>query len=108
MADARALTDTMIECHGVKKAGGYYFTAHDSEKFFARSKDQFDGAQPSGNSIAARNLVRLWMKTGEEKYRVEAERTFQALAGSLKGYPQSLTALASALDLYLEATEKKK
>ncbi len=108
LADARALTDTMIEFHGVKKSGGYYFTAHDSEKFFARSKDQFDGAQPSGNSIAARNLVRLWSKTGDEKYRLEAERTFQALAGSLKGYPQSLTALASALDLYIEATEKKK
>jgi uncharacterized protein YyaL (SSP411 family) len=108
LADARALTDTMIAYHGDKKSGAYYFTANDAEKFFARSKDQFDGAQPAANSLAARNLVRLWIKTGEEKYRAEAERTFQALAGALKAYPAGLTALAFALDLYIDGTEKKK
>jgi uncharacterized protein YyaL (SSP411 family) len=102
LADARSLTDTMIEFHGDKKAGGYYFTANDAEKFFARGKDQFDGAQPAANSMAARNLVHLWIKTGDEKYRTEADRTFRALAGTLKAYPAGLTALASALDLYLE------
>jgi len=81
LADARALTDSMIEFHGDKKTGGYYFTAYDGEKFFARSKDQFDGAQPAANSIAARNLVRLWVATGEDKYRAEAERSFRAFAG---------------------------
>ena len=74
LAEARTLTDTMIEFHGVKKSGGYYFTANDGEKFFARSKDQFDGAQPAANSIAARNLVRLWTKTGEDKYRSRGSR----------------------------------
>ena len=34
--------------------------SNDHEKLFARGKDQYDGAQPSGNSVAARNLVRLW------------------------------------------------
>ncbi|MCI0379127.1 MAG: thioredoxin domain-containing protein [Gemmataceae bacterium] len=105
---SRELTDAMIQHHGDPKAGGYYFTAHDHEKLFARSKDQYDGAQPSGNSIAARNLVRLWAKTGEEKYRAEADRVFRAFAGSLKAYPSGLTGLAFALDLYLEAKENKK
>jgi uncharacterized protein YyaL (SSP411 family) len=108
LAEARALTDKMIAFHGDNKSGAYYFTAHDGEKFFARSKDQFDGAQPAANSLAARNLVRLWVKTGEEKYRAEAERTFRALAGPLKAYPAGLTALASALDLYIDAVAKKK
>lgn len=108
LADARALTDTMIQFHGDQKAGGYYFTAHDHEKFFARTKDQHDGVQPAGNSLAARNLVRLWAKTGDAKYRTEAERTFRALAGTLKAYPAGLCALAIALDLYIEETEKKK
>lgn len=105
---ARELTDTMIQFHGDKKAGGYYFTANDHEKLFARGKDQYDGAQPSGNSVAARNLVRLWIKTGDDKYRAEAERTFRAFAGSLKSYSAGLTAMASALDLYIEGTEKGK
>ena len=59
----------MIEFHGDKKRGGFFFTVHDHEKLFARSKDQYDGAQPSGNSVAARNLVRLWNKTGDDAYR---------------------------------------
>jgi uncharacterized protein len=105
--EARALTDTMTKFHGDEKAGGFYFTASDHEKLFARSKDQYDGAQPSGNSVAARNLVRLWSATGEDRYRKEAERTFRTFAGSLKSYGPGLVTMAQALDLYLDATEKQ-
>ena len=106
--EAQKLTDLMIQYHGDKDAGGFYYTANDSEKLFARAKDQYDGAQPSGNSVAARDLVRLWVKTGEEKYATEAERTFRALAVSLKNNPGSLAALADALALYLDAKGGKK
>jgi uncharacterized protein len=108
LTEAKALTDVMIQFHGDKDAGGFYYTASDSEKLFARAKDQYDGVQPSGNSIAARNLVRLWVITGEEKYAKEAERTIQSLAAPLKNSPGSLPALADALGLYLDAKEKKK
>jgi uncharacterized protein YyaL (SSP411 family) len=101
--EARSLTDTMIEQHGDRARGGFYFTAADHEKLFARTKDQYDGAQPSGNSLAARNLVRLWRATGEEAYRKEAERTFKTFAGGMKSYGPGLVTMAQALDLYLEA-----
>jgi uncharacterized protein YyaL (SSP411 family) len=106
--EAKSLTDVMIQYHADKDAGGFFYTANDAEKLFARAKDQYDGAQPSGNSVAARNLVRLWIKTGEEKYAKETERTFKALAAPLKSNPASLPALADALALYLDAKEKKK
>jgi uncharacterized protein YyaL (SSP411 family) len=105
--EARALTDTMIKYHGDPKAGGYYFTANDHEKLFARSKDQYDGAQPSGNSVAVRNLVRLWAATGDEHYRAEAEKNLKAFAGSLKAFPTSLTTMAQALDMYLDVQEAR-
>jgi uncharacterized protein YyaL (SSP411 family) len=105
--EARTLTDTMIKHHSDAKTGGYYFTANDHEKLFARSKDQYDGAQPSGNSMAVRNLVRLWAATGEERYRAEAEKDLQAFAGTLKGYPGSLTTMAQALDMYLDVKEAR-
>jgi uncharacterized protein YyaL (SSP411 family) len=105
--EARALTDTMVRLHGDDKAGGFYFTASDHEKLFARSKDQYDGAQPSGNSMAARNLVRLWIATSEERYRKEAERTFRTFAGSLKSYGPGLVTMAHALDLYLDKQAAK-
>ncbi len=105
--EAKALTDAMIQYHEDKDAGGFFATANDAEKLFARAKDQYDGAQPCGNSVAARNLVRLWIKTGEEKYAKEAERTFRALAAPLKENPAGLPARADALALYLDAKEKK-
>jgi uncharacterized protein YyaL (SSP411 family) len=100
---ARSLTDVMIRLHGDKKAGGYYFTANDHEKLFARSKDQYDGATPSGNSMALYNLVRLWKKTGEERYRAEAEKGFKTFAGTLKASPAALTTMLLALNSYLDA-----
>ncbi len=106
--EAKALTDLMIQFHGDKKHGGFFYTSKDHEKLFARSKEQFDGAQPASNSIAARNLVRLWMKTGEERYAQLAEKTFKALAIPLKTNPGNLTALADALGMYLEAKDAKK
>jgi uncharacterized protein len=92
----------MLEFHGDKKTGGYYYTAHDHEKFFARSKDQHDGVQPCGNSQATRNLVRLAKLTGDAKYEQEAERTFKFFAGAMKAYGPGLVTMAQALDVYVE------
>jgi uncharacterized protein YyaL (SSP411 family) len=107
--EATALTDTMVKLHNDRTAGGFFYTSNDHEKLFARAKDQHDGAEPSGNSVAARNLVRLAAKTGNERYSSLAERSFKALAGSLKSNPTGLTALAEALADFLDAqkTEKK-
>ena len=69
LVEARALTDTMVKYHADPDGGGFFYTANDAEKLFARAKDQYDGAHPSGNSVAARGLVRLWQKTGEDRYR---------------------------------------
>jgi uncharacterized protein YyaL (SSP411 family) len=106
--EAKGLTEVMIKHHMDEKTGGFYYTSHDHEELFARAKDQYDGAQPSGNSVAARNFVRLWQKTGEEKYAQLAEKTFKALAGTMKSNPSSVTAMVEALALHLDAKEKKK
>jgi uncharacterized protein YyaL (SSP411 family) len=103
------LTDTMIEHHGNKKTAGYYYTAHDAEKFFARSKDQYDGVQPSGNSQALQNLVRLAKLTGDVRYDKEAERNFKFFAGTLSNNGGSLAAMIQALDAWVDRrpVEKK-
>jgi uncharacterized protein YyaL (SSP411 family) len=104
--EARALTETMVKFHGDSK-GGFFYTSSDHEKLFARAKDQYDGAWPSGNSMAASNLVRLWIKTGDAKYDRLAQKTFKSLSPTLKTDPTHLTALADALALWLEKKEKK-
>ncbi len=102
LEEAQQLTDTMIRHFGDEK-GGFFYTSDDHEKFFARAKDQYDGAQPSGNSMAARNLLRLWQLTGKATYRLQAEKTFQVLAPTVQAAPSSLTTLAEAMNLWLEA-----
>jgi uncharacterized protein YyaL (SSP411 family) len=105
---ARELTDVMVKYHHDKENGGFFYTSSDHEKLFARAKDQHDGVQPSGNSQAALNLVRLWQKTGEERYERLAERTIRSLAAPLKNQPGGLPAMADALALYLEVQKEKK
>jgi uncharacterized protein YyaL (SSP411 family) len=104
---AREVTDTMVQWHADKEAGGFFYTSTDHEKLFARMKDQYDSAQPSGNSVAARNLVRLWKKTGDTHYRDLAEKTLKSFAASLKSNPTGLTAMAGALALLLDSQEVK-
>jgi uncharacterized protein YyaL (SSP411 family) len=102
LAEAKALADTMVHWHGDAERGGFYSTSHDHEKLFARAKDQFDGAQPSGNSVALRDLVRLAKLTRDNRYHDLAEKGFRAFAGPLRSNPSSLTAMVAALALDLE------
>jgi uncharacterized protein YyaL (SSP411 family) len=114
--EARRLTDTMLEYHSdryragffhqERERGGLFYTANDQEKLFARAKDQFDGAQPSGNSMAVRNLVRLARKTGDMRYRALARLHLKAFAGTLKSSPGSMTTMVEALAMYLGAKKR--
>jgi hypothetical protein len=66
-----------------------------------RLKDDYDGAEPSGNSAMAMALLRLARITGREDFRASAERTLRAFASRMKtagaGVPQMLVALAFAV-----------
>jgi uncharacterized protein YyaL (SSP411 family) len=104
--EAKALTGLMLKWHGDADRGGFYMTAHDAEKLFARGKDYYDGAQPSGNGMASRNLVRLYDKTKQEEYRSAAEKSIKQFAPVLRAQPQSAPLTAVALDGYLELTAK--
>jgi uncharacterized protein YyaL (SSP411 family) len=95
--EAAALTNTMIDRYGDKTNGGFFFTSHDHEELFVRTKDQYDGATPCGNSMAALNLVRLAQKTGDARFAKEAERTLQAFGRQLQANPGSLNTMAQAL-----------
>jgi uncharacterized protein len=104
--EAKVLNGLMLKWHGDADRGGFYMTAHDGEKLFARGKDYYDGAQPSGNGMAARNLVRLFAKTKGEEYKGAAEKTIKQFAPVLRTQPQAAPLTAVALDGYLELTAK--
>ena len=103
---AKALTDLAIEWHADKVRGGFYYTAHDHEKLFARAKESYDGAQPSANGVMARNLLRLWQKTGDVAYRDFCVKTVRLFSGVLKTNPSSVPGIARCLDELLDAAGK--
>jgi uncharacterized protein YyaL (SSP411 family) len=100
---AKQLTDIALKWYGDGEKGGFYFTASDSEKLFARAKDSYDGVQPSGNSQMARNLLRLGLATKEDAYRDRGIRTVKTFALALRTHPTSMPAMLRALDELLDA-----
>ncbi len=108
--EAAALTETMVKHHHDAAHGGFFTTAHDAEKLFARAKDSYDGATPSGNSVAAFNLV-LLVRTGDDrlkKYEKLAEETLRASTARLKMAPAGSTTLARALGYWLDFQKDKR
>jgi hypothetical protein len=77
--------------------GGYFSTAIDDNTVPMRQKESYDGAEPSANSIAALNLLRLGELTGKEDLSMHAEEIFAAfgttLAEQSHALPQMLVAL---------------
>ena len=84
------------------KNGGYFLTADDAEQLLAREKPAYDGAEPSGNAVAAHNLLRLAEWTMNTSYRQRAQRCLQAFASEVKQRPTSMPRLLSALDFFLD------
>jgi uncharacterized protein YyaL (SSP411 family) len=83
-------------------AGGYFLTPEGKQGLIAREKPAYDGVTPTGNSIAALNLLRLAELTGDERFRRRAEEVLGAFASRLQAMPAMLAALDWSLDQPLE------
>ena len=102
LKEAEALQAIQDKYYLDDKRGGYFNAAHDAEKLFARSKDSYDGAQPSGNGIATRNLFYLWRYSKKAEYRNRCEQCLRANHATLRSNPSSVPVLVNVLDLVLQ------
>ncbi len=78
--------------------GAYYLTPSDGEKLLVREKPVGDGAVPSGNSVEAMNLLRLYLLTTDEDHRMRAEMTVRAFSEYLARGPTGLGRMLEAVD----------
>ena len=69
--------------------GGYFYTAKNHEVLIARSKRATDGAMPSGNSVAAANLLYLAEQLKNDEYKTKSKRTVLSAAAILTRAPQA-------------------
>jgi uncharacterized protein YyaL (SSP411 family) len=95
---ATALQATLDKNYLDRERGGYFMTSDHHEALLAREKPAYDGAEPSGNSIALMNLVRLHALTAADAYRVSADRLLQAFEGVLRRNPRALTEMLLAVE----------
>ena len=86
-----------VELFHDQEHGGFFFSATDNEKLLVRQKEVYDGAIPSGNSMAADNLVRLSRLTGDTSFRRLADGVFRAFAGEAARLPSAHAQLMAAL-----------
>lgn len=98
---ARALHDELEARFADRDNGGYFRTPSDGEALLAREKPGYDGAEPTGNSVAALTLLRLEAITGEARYREAAERVLRCFGAILAGAPGALGEMLLAVDFAL-------
>lgn len=80
------------------KNGGFYFTANDSEELLTRQKEIYDGAVPSGNSVAMWNLLRLGRITANTSFEEKAVKIGRAFSANIKEVPIAHTQLMVGVD----------
>ncbi len=86
--------------------GGFFSTVGNASDLLLRIKDDYDGAEPSGNSVATEVLLRLAQLTGDDEFRQRAERSLRAFAPKIKMQPTIAPQMLVALGRWLAAPEQ--
>ena len=91
------LTDVMLKKFWDEENGGFFISRKDHDELPFNKKEVYDGAYPSGNSIALMDLVLLEKITGEEKYEETIEKMIKAFSGKVSNNPGQFTMFLSGL-----------
>jgi uncharacterized protein YyaL (SSP411 family) len=84
-----------------KDQAGYFSTTGHDPNILLRLKEDYDGAEPSPNSVAAMNLLRLSQMLDDKPFREMADQTFSAFGQRLQETPGALPQMLVALDFSL-------
>ena len=95
---AMALTEKQIVLFADEAQGGFFETSGADRSVLVRLKADYDGAEPTGNSVSALNLLRLAWITGNQDWLARAGTIFEAFGGRLNDYPSILPQMLAAYD----------
>ena len=83
------------------ETGGYFSTTADAPSILIRMKEDNDGAEPSANSVATLNTLRLSQLLDDAPLREHAEATLRAFAAQMKQLPGAIPQMLVALQFAL-------
>ena len=98
---AISLNKHLIENFWDNKDGGFYFTQANSDLADFRQKDIYDGAIPSGNSIALLNLIKLSRITANTGLEEKALEILKAFSETIEKSPEAYTQFISSFDFII-------
>ena len=106
LSEAKRLTQEMVRLFQDAQAGGFFLSGTRNERLIAQTKEVYDGATPSGNSVAALDLVRLGQLTMDNSFQDTAQRLFQTFSGQVSQLPVAFPQLLMALDVHLGPSQE--
>jgi uncharacterized protein len=99
---AVALAESMLERFHDEKDGGFWQSTGQAKDLILRVKDDYDGAEPSGNSVATMALLRLATITERKDFQEAGEKTFRLFSDRLQQLPQAVAFMLAAFDFSFE------
>ncbi len=103
LREALQLNNRVVVLFWDKANGGFFFNRYGETELPAAIKEVYDGPIPSGNSIAAQNLLRIAALTDNEELRIRAKNIFRTFGAQLEQSPLEHTQMLCALDFYLSS-----
>jgi uncharacterized protein YyaL (SSP411 family) len=104
--EALALADKMIDEFWDETNAAFFFTGKSHESLIVRSKDFFDNATPSGNSVASLAFLRLALLTNNDRYRDLSRAVLGEIADQARKYPSGFGYALSAMDFVLASAKE--
>jgi uncharacterized protein YyaL (SSP411 family) len=103
---ALALADSMLARFFDAANGGFWQSPAGTNDLILRVKDDYDGAEPSGNSVATLALLKLAAITGREDFQSAAEATLRLFGQRLQSQPAALSFMLHAVDFWLDEPKR--
>ncbi|MBI4340873.1 MAG: thioredoxin domain-containing protein [Candidatus Omnitrophica bacterium] len=106
LSRAVELAEAMIQQFWDEEGGGFFLRDKEQEPLIVRAKEIYDGATPSGNSIAVGVLARLGRLTANQRFEQLSRRALEAFSAPLAQAPFGFPQMFSALDFALGPTQE--
>ncbi len=96
--EAARLAEALLARFWDESGGRFFFTSSAHTNLIVRTAPSFDGAEPSGNSIAALGLQRLAHHLERTQYQEAAEKLLETHAERMRATPQGFLRMLCAAD----------
>jgi hypothetical protein len=99
---AIGLAEAMLNRFGDADNGGFWQSPPGAKDLILRIKEDYDGAEPSGNSVACLALLKLGKITDRKDFTRAGEKTLRLFSNRLQQAPQAVPFMLQALDFSLD------